>query len=139
MAYKVKDLIEKLLTMPQDLSVLVFDWRKSVREASSEPSSAGLYSDISVSHEEENVTQPFIAISFDNEDYTNQGDVAYGTMLEGFRLVQVEEDIFRCTIDQFEEFKALATHRDSTSEMLDKLTYLMTHIGEVSYIHKVED
>ena len=64
---KNKELIKKLQQFPNDLEVCIFDWKKSVHNASEEPSSEGIEPEFNVEEMKEGT--PFIALSFSNSDY----------------------------------------------------------------------
>lgn len=64
---KRDDFINELLKLPQDAEVVIFDWRKSI---SGDDDNLGVYEPIIV---EENDGE-LILLSFDNVDYSDNGD-----------------------------------------------------------------
>lgn len=83
---KVEDLIKKLQDFPSGTNVCVFDHRKSLARDTGDFNSEGVYSDFDISFEtlgkeeteylkdvEDIDYVPWISISFDNEDYDDEG------------------------------------------------------------------
>lgn len=64
---KRDDFINELLKLPQDAEVVIFDWRKSI---SGDDENLGIYEPIIA---EEN-DGDFILLSFDNVDYSDNGN-----------------------------------------------------------------
>lgn len=83
------ELIKKLNEIQGDPEVKIYDHRKLLHHASDEPTNEGLYGDFDVhqlnddlSDDEIKYTEemheftpvPFIVLSFDNDDYTDDGE-----------------------------------------------------------------
>ena len=64
---KRDDFINELLKLPQDSEVVIFDWRKSI---SGDEDNLGVYEPLIV----EDCDDDFILLSFDNGDYSDNGD-----------------------------------------------------------------
>lgn len=83
------ELIKKLNEFPDEMQVRIFDWRKNLNEDNGSGSSAGVYSFEVVSEKlsEDEKTyfesqngreyRPWIQLSFDNNDYTDEGSREY--------------------------------------------------------------
>ena len=85
----VQELINKLETMPKDAPVCLFDWRKNLGLDCGDPSSEGVYNEIDVELQQIEAPDeqeyyksqmdeefvPWVALSFDNEDYNDDGEV----------------------------------------------------------------
>jgi len=72
---KTDKLIEELQKMPQNLDVCVADWRKHIHNADDEPNGIGIEPSFKVELIEGNgVPVPFIALSFENDDYDEDGE-----------------------------------------------------------------
>ena len=85
---KVKELIHLLQSLPenaQDLNIALFDFRKSIYNASTEPDSSGIYDDFEVNILNEDVSVPFVAISFVNDDYTHYGEPNLDSTIFNFK------------------------------------------------------
>lgn len=79
---KVKELIEQLQKIPQDIEVVVFDWRKNVYNSNGDdPCNIGITPIVEVAHETDSVTKPFVSIYYENDDYTKKGEANYGGLL----------------------------------------------------------
>jgi hypothetical protein len=76
----VQDLIAVLRGMPQQLPICILDWRKNLTEWDNDPNNVGIYPrfDIEVIDPDElpNNDNLFVAISFENTDYTYDGKKA---------------------------------------------------------------
>lgn len=70
---KIQELISKLNGYPPDMEVCVMDWRKNIFHSSEEPQGYGIEPHFTVDHINEDVNVPFIALSFNNDDYTSDG------------------------------------------------------------------
>jgi hypothetical protein len=70
---KVTDLIKKLQQLPQDAEVCIFDWRKNIYNSSEDQTGEGVHPHFEVSYETADVSKPFIALSFKNNDYKDDG------------------------------------------------------------------
>lgn len=85
---KVQELIKKLQEFPQDTEVRIFDWRKNLYDDNGDgtASYSGIYSfDVSMDklsvdeleyYKEMNEKdyKPWVQLSFENEDYSDDGD-----------------------------------------------------------------
>lgn len=91
---KKQELIDRLNAIDCD-DVVIFDWRKMAFNADGEPSTVGIHDDftVEIETEESGATIPFIALSFDNDDYTNDADVERGSLLYSVIEKEVKEDI----------------------------------------------
>lgn len=70
----VEDLILELQKVPAGTHVCIADWRKNVHYADDEPQGNGIYPDFEIEAiTEEDANVPFIALSFVNEDYHENG------------------------------------------------------------------
>ena len=71
-------LIKELKKYPQNSDVVIFDWRANLC-AGEDESSVGVYSDMYIQQLEEIVDEeggtPTILLLFDNEDYTDDGEL----------------------------------------------------------------
>lgn len=71
----IKQIQEKV---PNGAEVVVFDWRKNLSEDWGEGSSAGIYKEFDVEvHTAEEIKDgciPFASITFNSDDYTDQGE-----------------------------------------------------------------
>lgn len=75
----VYNLIKKLTKYPPDMPVTLLDLRKNAHFADDEGSSEGIYSKYEVSIIEADLiedTKPFVVISFNNDDYNEDGSKA---------------------------------------------------------------
>lgn len=82
---KVSELIKKLQEFPKDMDVRIFDWKKNLSEDCGEGSSSGIYelkvekydlSDLDLMTLKEahgRTFKPFVQLTFDSEDYDNEG------------------------------------------------------------------
>jgi DNA-binding Lrp family transcriptional regulator len=74
----VKELIKELKKYPQNSDVVIFDWRANLHVGADE-SSVGVYSDIYIQQLEEIADEEgestAILLLFDNEDYTDDGEL----------------------------------------------------------------
>src|SRR5690606_16949330 len=74
---KNKDLIEILKGLDPEKDVCIFDWRKNLGSDLGDGSSEGIYRDIKIIEMDEiqiqNSSKPWIAITFENEDYEKDG------------------------------------------------------------------
>lgn len=83
---KVEKLIEELQKLPKGTNVAIYDWRRNLHEDSGDGSHAGIYPEFDVSlqklegdeaayykerHDKD--FKPWISISFENEDYNDDG------------------------------------------------------------------
>lgn len=86
---KKAELLQKLSQYPDDMDVKLYDHRMLLHHASDEPTKEGLYSDFEVHQLNDDLgldeikyteevhgftPKPFIVLSFDNDDYTDDGD-----------------------------------------------------------------
>ena len=77
---KVEKLIQELQKMPPNSEVCVFDWRKNIHHADDEPIGKGVEPDFKVEIEDA-VPAPFVALSFENDDYNDDGTPDAGSSL----------------------------------------------------------
>jgi len=72
----VKDLIEKLKEMPQEMNVNIFDWRKNLFVGGGDSVSDGItpveHLEVVTHIDEDDVTHQWIAINYENDDYTDE-------------------------------------------------------------------
>lgn len=78
---KAKDLIKELEKFPEDMEVCIADWRKNAFNANDEPQGHGIDDDFTVELIDENVNTPFIALSFVNDDYSEDGEPNEGSLI----------------------------------------------------------
>jgi hypothetical protein len=72
---KKEKLIEKLNEMPDNIEVGILDWRKSLNRDYGEGTTEGIYVDYEVSYvDDEDGKNPFVVLSFDNEEYAITGE-----------------------------------------------------------------
>ena len=71
---QVELLIEKLKALPPETEVMIFDHRKNFNDDAGEGSSLGLYQDFEVAEVAEEKHR-FAVLSFDNEDFDDDGEV----------------------------------------------------------------
>lgn len=67
------ELIKKLNEIEGDFEVCIFDWRKNLYHADTEPQSNGIHSKFTVELEKEDVSEQFISLGFENNDYNKDG------------------------------------------------------------------
>jgi len=74
---KNKDLIEALKKLDPEKEVCICDWRKNLGADMGEGSSEGIYLDFKIEEMNEDSikpeSKPWIALSFENEDYEEDG------------------------------------------------------------------
>ena len=85
------ELILALNNLPQDMEVCITDWRKNAFNATDEGCGIGIEPKFSISVVNENVNKPFIALSFENDDYNedctpNQGSLIYAEIVHGVQM-----------------------------------------------------
>lgn len=68
------DLIKQLLSSPGE-EVCIFDIRKNIHHADDIPQSNGIERDFKVEYEEDGIP-PFISLTFQNDDYNEDGTKA---------------------------------------------------------------
>lgn len=78
---KNKDLIAKLQKLPLDTEVCIADWRKNTFHSDGDPCGDGIEPDFTVELVNEDVLIPFIALSFNNDDYIDGGEINEGSSL----------------------------------------------------------
>ena len=78
---KAWQLIQQLQKMPQNKEVCITDWRKNLHNADDEPNGIGIESQFKVEYIKEDVNKPFIALSFENDDYEKDGSPNYGASI----------------------------------------------------------
>lgn len=90
---KVEKLIRELKKMPPQTEVCIFDYRKNLHHASDEPQSHGIESNFEINHETENVSIPFCALTFKNDDYQKDGSPHEGSSI----VYQAQRVIYEAT------------------------------------------
>jgi len=70
---KVSELITELQKFTPDTEVCITDWRKNIHHADDEPQGNGIEPHFKIELVNENVNIPFIALSFENNDYKYDG------------------------------------------------------------------
>ena len=78
---KVSKLITELQKFPTDTEVCITDWRKNIHHADDESQGHGIEPDFKVEFEKEDVNIPFIALSFENDDYKDDGTADEGSSI----------------------------------------------------------
>jgi hypothetical protein len=78
---KVQDLIAELQKFPTDTEVCVADWRKNIHHADDEPQGHGIEPKFKVEFVNEDVNIPFVALSFENDDYKDDGTPDEGSSI----------------------------------------------------------
>ena len=78
---KVQDLIAELQKFPTDTEVCVVDWRKNIHHADDEPQGHGIEPKFKVEFVNEDVNIPFVALSFENDDYKDDGTPDEGSSI----------------------------------------------------------
>lgn len=78
---KISELIEQLQQAPQDSEVCIFDWRKNLHHADGDYQGNGIVSDFKVDIVSEDVNIPFVALSFKNDDYKEDGSANKGSCI----------------------------------------------------------
>lgn len=73
---KNRDLIKKLSLLDFDMEVCIGDYRKNSFHADEDGSGRGIYPDFKIETLNKGVNIPFISLTFDNEDYTEDGDIS---------------------------------------------------------------
>lgn len=73
---KVKDLLTELQKYPSDMEVCITDWKKNLHHADDEPQGNGIEPNFNIELVEEDVNIPFVALSFENDDYKENGQKA---------------------------------------------------------------
>ncbi len=78
---KKEDLIKELQKLPDGTNVSIYDWRKSYCHADDEGNSEGMYDfnvqliEPSEDSDTEDKFKPFAVLSFDNDDYNDDGQL----------------------------------------------------------------
>lgn len=75
-----EELIKKIQdNIPDGAEVVIFDWRKNLGDDVGDGSSAGIYKDFDIEHftekEIEDGCIPFSALVFNNDDYSDEGEL----------------------------------------------------------------
>ena len=70
---KNKELIKRLSEYHEDMEVCIFDWKMNLHRCDDEPISIGIQSEFKVEYQKESVNIPFISISYENDDYLDDG------------------------------------------------------------------
>jgi len=78
---KVSELITELQKFPADTEVCIMDWRKNIHHANDEPQGHGIEPKFNVEFVNEDVSIPFIALSFENDDYKDDGTPDEGSSI----------------------------------------------------------
>ena len=72
---KIQDLISELQKFPTDTEVCIADWRKNMHHADIDPQGEGIVSKFKIEFISEDVNIPFVGLLYDNNDYTDDGDL----------------------------------------------------------------
>ena len=78
------ELILILNNLPQDAEVCIWDWRKNIFNADDDGNGIGIEPKFTVEYLNENVSTPFIAISFENDDYNDNGEPSEVSLLSDY-------------------------------------------------------
>lgn len=78
---KVSELITELQKFPTDTEVCITDWRKNIHHADDEPQGHGIEPKFKVEFVNEDVSIPFVALSFENDDYKDDGTPDEGSSI----------------------------------------------------------
>lgn len=70
---KVKDLLTELLKYPNNMEVCIADWRKNLHHADDEPQGNGIEPNFKIELIKEDINLQFVALSFENDDYKEDG------------------------------------------------------------------
>lgn len=70
---KNEKLLKLLSKLPKDSEVCIVDWRKNLHNANDEPQGNGIEPKFAVVFMKEDVSMPFIALQFENDDYNEDG------------------------------------------------------------------
>lgn len=70
---KKSELIKELEKIQGDPQVCITDWRKNIHHADDEPQGHGIEPKFKVEFIKESVNIPFVALSFENDDYKDDG------------------------------------------------------------------
>ncbi len=84
---KIGKLISELKKFDPEKEVCIFDWRKSIHNSSDEPNGIVIEDDFKVEIIK-NYNSSFVALSFMNDDYTNDGDPNYASLLAASILLE---------------------------------------------------
>lgn len=83
---KKEQLIKELEKLPKGTDVCIFDWRKNSHHVSDEPCGMGIESDFEMEYVTENVSAPFAALYYLNDDYKKDGTPNYGASIMQYTL-----------------------------------------------------
>lgn len=83
---KVSELIKKLKKMPKDTEVCIFDWRKNCFNDDGDGTGIGIepVKEISLENSDEETEsdfKPFVALGYNNCDYTDKAEIELGSSL----------------------------------------------------------
>jgi len=78
---KVSKLIAELQKFTEDTEVCITDWRKNIHYANVEPQGHGIEPKFKVEFVNEDVSIPFVALSFENDDYKDDGTPDEGSSI----------------------------------------------------------
>lgn len=67
------EFFKKIENYPDDMEIVIFDWKKNFHNASEEQNGIGVYSEFEVHAESAENETIFIALMFDNEEYNEDG------------------------------------------------------------------
>lgn len=78
---KALQLIAELQKFPSNTEVCITDWRKNIHHATDDPQGLGIEPNFKVEFVNEDVNIPFIALSFENDDYKDDGTPDEGSSI----------------------------------------------------------
>jgi hypothetical protein len=78
---KKLELIKALKQIQGNPEVCITDWRKNIHHANDEPQGHGIEPNFNVEFVNESVNVPFIALSFENNDYNDNGTPNEGSSI----------------------------------------------------------
>jgi len=67
------EFLKKIENCPDNMEMVIFDWKKNFHNASEEPNGIGVYSDFEIHNESTSDEVILIALMFDNEEYNEDG------------------------------------------------------------------
>lgn len=78
---KKEELIKKLQELPCE-DVCIFDHRKNTHHADVEPQGIGIEPNFDIEYHEEDVNMPFVGLTFNNDDYNDNGNCVNTSILD---------------------------------------------------------
>lgn len=78
---KVLELITELQKFPTNTEVCITDWRKNIHHTNDEPQGYGIEPKFKIKFVNEDVSIPFIALLFENNDYKDDGTPNQGSSI----------------------------------------------------------